>query len=161
MSVNPAPESFLLQTRDFSIFSCSPETVIDLQGQSIKTRPIGGTYQRSNRLEDQSVIERFLQDPKEVAEHNMLVDLERNDLSSLCKPGSVRLENFEVESYSHLHHLVSTISGTLKDEIELSDILRGILPGGSITGCPKVRTMEWIDRLEPCFRGPSPVVLEQ
>ena len=155
MRVNPAPESFLLQTRDFSIFSCSPETVIDLQGQSIKTRPIGGTYQRSNRLEDQSVIERFLQDPKEVAEHNMLVDLERNDLSSLCKPGSVRLENFrEVESYSHLHHLVSTISGTLKDEIELSDILRGILPGGSITGCPKVRTMEWIDRLEPCFRGP-------
>ena len=85
----------------------------------------------------------------------MLVDLERNDLSSVCKPGTVRLTRFrEVETYAHLHHLVSTIEGKLKDQIHLSEILSAMLPGGSITGCPKIRTMEWIDKLEPCFRGP-------
>ena len=152
---NPAPEAFLLQTPDFSIVSCSPEVVIEKHGKKISTRPIGGTYQRANPVHDGSVIERFLRDPKEVAEHNMLVDLERNDLSALCIAGSVRIERFqEVESYSHLHHLVSTISGNLREELSLQEILQGMLPGGSITGCPKARTMEWIDQLEPCFRGP-------
>ncbi len=152
---NPAPEAFLLQTPDFSIVSCSPEVVIEKHGKKISTRPIGGTYQRTNPEHDGSVIERFLSDPKEVAEHNMLVDLERNDLSALCIPGSVRIERFqEVESYSHLHHLVSTISGNLRKELRLQEILQAMLPGGSITGCPKARTMEWIDQLEPCFRGP-------
>ena len=152
---NPAPESFLLQTPDFSLLSCSPEVVIDKVGQRITTRPIGGTYERSTTKQDPSVIERFLSDPKEVSEHNMLVDLERNDLSALCIPGTVRIERFrEVETYAHLHHLVSTISGELRPELVLREILRAMLPGGSITGCPKIRTMEWIDRLEPCFRGP-------
>ena len=152
---NPAPEAFLLKTPEFSIVSCSPEVVIQKTGKEIVTRPIGGTYAREPNASDHSVIEQFLGDPKEVSEHNMLVDLERNDLSTLCVPGSVRLERFrEVETYSHLHHLVSTIRGELRSEINLSDILRGMLPGGSITGCPKTRTMEWIDRLEPCFRGP-------
>jgi len=152
---NPAPESFLLQTPDFSLLSCSPEVVIDKVGQRITTRPIGGTYERSTTKQDPSVIERFLSDPKEVSEHNMLVDLERNDLSALCIPGTVRIERFrEVETYAHLHHLVSTISGELRPELGLREILRAMLPGGSITGCPKIRTMEWIDRLEPCFRGP-------
>ncbi|MEC8779547.1 MAG: anthranilate synthase component I family protein [Verrucomicrobiota bacterium] len=152
---NPAPESFLLQTPDFSLVSCSPEVVIDKIGQRITTRPIGGTYERSTTKQDPSVIERFLSDPKEVSEHNMLVDLERNDLSALCIPGTVRIERFrEVETYAHLHHLVSTISGELRPELGLREILRAMLPGGSITGCPKIRTMEWIDRLEPCFRGP-------
>ena len=152
---NPAPESFLLQTPDFSLVSCSPEVVIDKVGQRITTRPIGGTYERSTTKQDPSVIDRFLSDPKEVSEHNMLVDLERNDLSALCMPGTVRIERFrEVETYAHLHHLVSTISGELRPELGLREILRAMLPGGSITGCPKIRTMEWIDRLEPCFRGP-------
>jgi para-aminobenzoate synthetase component 1 len=152
---NPAPEAFLLQTPDFSIVSCSPEVVIEKTGDEIITRPIGGTYARESSSSDRSVIERFLGDAKEVSEHNMLVDLERNDLSSLCLPGTVRLERFrEVETYSHLHHLVSTIRGKLRPGTGLSQILRGMLPGGSITGCPKARTMEWIDRLEPCFRGP-------
>ena len=152
---NPAPESFLLQTPDFSLVSCSPEVVIDKVGQRITTRPIGGTYERSTTKQDPSVIERFLSDPKEVSEHNMLVDLERNDLSALCIPGTVRIERFrEVETYAHLHHLVSTISGELRPELGLREILRAMLPGGSITGCPKISTMEWIDRLEPCFRGP-------
>lgn len=152
---NPAPEAFLLKTPEFSIVSCSPEVVIQKVGKIITTRPIGGTYRKDKNQFDRSLIERFLQDPKEVAEHNMLVDLERNDLSTICQPGSVQIQNFrEVESYSHLHHLVSTISGTLKGEISLHNIVQAMLPGGSITGCPKARTMEWIDRLEPCFRGP-------
>ena len=152
---NPAPESFLLQTSEFSLVSCSPEVVIEKTGNRILTRPIGGTYARNSSGSDQSVIEQFLNDSKEVSEHNMLVDLERNDLSSLCVPGTVHLERFrEVETYSHLHHLVSTIHGELKPGTNLSDILQGMLPGGSITGCPKMRTMEWIDKLEPCFRGP-------
>ena len=150
---NPAPEAFLLQTKDFSLVSCSPEVVIHRKEKHITTRPIGGTYGRNEN--DCSVIERFLQDPKEVAEHNMLVDLERNDLSSVCVPGSVQLTRFrEVETYAHLHHLVSTIEGTLKEDAGLNEILTAMLPGGSITGCPKIRTMEWIDKLEPCFRGP-------
>lgn len=152
---NPAPESFLLTTADFSIVSCSPEVVIDKQGEQIFTRPIGGTYERNSSHSESSVIERFLRDPKEVAEHNMLVDLERNDLSTLCRSGSVQLERFrEVETYAHLHHLVSTISGRLLPGISLREILRAMLPGGSITGCPKARTIHWIDQLEPCFRGP-------
>ena len=152
---NPAPEAFLLSTQNFSIVSCSPEVVIHKIEDNIITRPIGGTYRRNGKDGDQSLVERFLRDPKEVAEHNMLVDLERNDLSTLCQPGSVQIQNFrEVESYSHLHHLVSTISGRLKRNTSLQEIVRAMLPGGSITGCPKARTMEWIDRLEPCFRGP-------
>ncbi|MDG1138956.1 MAG: anthranilate synthase component I family protein [Opitutales bacterium] len=152
---NPAPEAFLLQTPDFAIISCSPEVVIEKKGSQITTRPIGGTYQRDHATQDGSVIECFLRDSKEVAEHNMLVDLERNDLSTICLPGTVQIDRFrEVESYSHLHHLVSTISGTLQPHKSLQDIIRAMLPGGSITGCPKIRTMEWIDRLEPCFRGP-------
>ncbi len=152
---NPAPESFLLTTADFSIVSCSPEVVIDKRDDHIFTRPIGGTYERKSSHSEKSVIERFLQDPKEVAEHNMLVDLERNDLATLCKTGSVQLERFrEVETYAHLHHLVSTISGRLRAGISLKEILQAMLPGGSITGCPKARTIHWIDQLEPCFRGP-------
>jgi anthranilate/para-aminobenzoate synthase component I len=129
--------------------------VIHKEAGRMITRPIGGTYRRHDPGTEHSLIERFLNDPKEVAEHNMLVDLERNDLSALCLPGSVQIQNFrEVESYAHLHHLVSTISGTLKKNISLKEIIRAMLPGGSITGCPKARTMEWIDQLEPCFRGP-------
>ena len=154
-TTNPAPEAFLLQTPDFSIVSSSPEVVIDKKESTLSTSPIGGTYKRENNKCDSSVIERFLSDPKEVAEHNMLVDLERNDLSTICRPGSVEIKNFrKVESYSHLHHLVSTISGEIKDQVSTRDIIKAMLPGGSITGCPKVRTMEWIDQLEPCFRGP-------
>lgn len=152
---NPAPESFMLQTSRFSLVSCSPEIVIKRKGNRITTRPIGGTYERNRNENDCSIIDRFLSDPKEVAEHNMLVDLERNDLSAICIPGSVRLTRFrEVETYAHLHHLVSTIEGVAKKGVKLKEILSAMLPGGSITGCPKIRTMEWIDLLEPCFRGP-------
>ncbi len=152
---NPSPEAFLLHLPDLTIISCSPEAVIDKRGDRIITRPIGGTYEREQNRGEREVVANFLSDPKEVAEHNMLVDLERNDLSTVCEPGSVRIARFrEVETYSHLYHLVSTIEGRLRPDVELRDILRGILPGGTITGCPKIRTMELIDSLEPCFRGP-------
>ena len=152
---NPSPEAFLVRLPEFAIVSCSPETVIEKQGDRILTRPIGGTYERETEANEREIISRFLADPKEVAEHNMLVDLERNDLSAVCEPGSVRIARFrEVETYAHLFHLVSTIEGRLRSGTNLSSILRAMLPGGTITGCPKVRTIELIDSLEPCFRGP-------
>lgn len=154
-AANPSPEAFLLRHTDFALASCSPEVVIDSRGDRIVTRPIGGTYERREGEERGSVVARFLSDPKEVAEHNMLVDLERNDLSAVCLPGTVRIARFrEVETYAHLHHFVSTIEGTLKPGAGLLQILRALLPGGTITGCPKVRTIELIDSLEPAFRGP-------
>ena len=154
-AANPSPEAFLVRQPDFAIVSCSPETVIDKTGDEIVTRPIGGTHERRSGIGDSEAIARFLGDPKEVAEHNMLVDLERNDLSAVCESGSVRIARFrEVETYAHLFHLVSTIEGRLRSDCDLAGILRSMLPGGTITGCPKIRTIEIIDSLEPCFRGP-------
>jgi para-aminobenzoate synthetase component 1 len=154
-AANPSPEAFLIRQPDFTIVSCSPETVIDKTGEKIVTRPIGGTHERRSGIGDREAIARFLGDPKEVTEHNMLVDLERNDLSAVCESGSVRIARFrEVETYAHLFHLVSTIEGRLRSDCDLAGILRSMLPGGTITGCPKIRTIEIIDSLEPCFRGP-------
>jgi para-aminobenzoate synthetase component 1 len=154
-ATNPAPESFAMVWDDFSLVSCSPETVIHKEGEKIVTKPIGGTIPRDDDLAEEEQIEKLLKDPKETAEHNMLIDLERNDLSNICQPGSVEIEKLrEVEHYAHLHHLVSTISGTLLPNISTSEILKAMLPGGTITGCPKHRTMEIIDQLEPSFRGP-------
>ena len=154
-AVNPSPESFLLDTGSFSIVSCSPETVLLKEGEHLTTRPIGGTYERQPETTGEENLASFLQDTKELREHNMLVDLERNDLSAVCLPGSVKIKRFrEVETYAHLHHLVSTIEGRLKPSVDLPAIFRAMLPGGTISGCPKFRAMELIDSLEPCFRGP-------
>ena len=154
-ATNPSPESFLLHTDQFAVVSCSPETVLLKKGERLMTRPIGGTYERHQRQAGEEAIDAFLGDVKELREHNMLVDLERNDLSTVCLPGSVKIQRFrEVETYSHLHHLVSTIEGRLRPDVDLPEILRAMLPGGTITGCPKFRAMELIDAFEPCFRGP-------
>jgi anthranilate/para-aminobenzoate synthase component I len=154
-ATNPSPESFLLQTDEFSIVSCSPESVLSKKGNHLVTRPIGGTYERRPEESSGETIDSFLGDSKELREHNMLVDLERNDLSIVCLPGSVKIQNFrKVETYAHLHHLVSTIEGRLRPGATLPEILRAMLPGGTITGCPKFRAMELIDSFEPCFRGP-------
>ncbi|MFP6900966.1 MAG: anthranilate synthase component I family protein [Opitutales bacterium] len=154
-AANPSPESFLLRADNFSIVSCSPETVLKKKGDRLVTRPIGGTYERRAGEPIGETIECFLGDVKELREHNMLVDLERNDLSTVCLPGSVNIQRFrEVETYAHLHHLVSTIEGRLRPDTGLPEILKAMLPGGTITGCPKFRAMELIDSLEPCFRGP-------
>ncbi|MBG29523.1 MAG: hypothetical protein CMI31_14260 [Opitutae bacterium] len=154
-ATNPSPESFLLDAGGFSIVSCSPETVLLKKGAQLITRPIGGTYERPEGNEEEGNLASFLKDTKELREHNMLIDLERNDLSAVCLPGSVKIKCFrEVETYAHLHHLVSTIEGRLKPGVELPEIFRAMLPGGTISGCPKFRAMELIDSLEPCFRGP-------
>ncbi len=151
MAANPAPEAFVLKWDDFSLVCCSPETVLIQEGHRPVTRPVGGTIPRD--VPDAQA--RLLTDAKETAEHNMLIDLERNDLSRICEPGSVRIEKLrEVETYAHLHHLVSTIAGDLIHGTKTREILAALLPGGTITGCPKHRTVELIDQLEPCFRGP-------
>ncbi len=151
-TANPAPEAFALVWDGFSLVSCSPETVIHKAGDHILTKPIGGTIPRST-IDPNG--QNLLADPKETAEHNMLVDLERNDLSNLCLPGTVRIDKLrDIEHYAHLHHLVSTISGQLRHGTTTRQILQSMLPGGTITGCPKHRTIQLIDELEPTFRGP-------
>lgn len=158
MQSNPAPEAFFLRWDDFALVSCSPETVIDLRGNTLATRPIGGTFPRdadSGTGNTEHLRNAFAADAKESAEHNMLIDLERNDLNSVCRSGSVHITHLrEVESYAHVHHLVTRIAGELNPQATQADILRALLPGGSITGCPKHRTIELIDQWEPSFRGP-------
>ena len=151
-AANPAPEAFALVWDDFSLVSCSPETVIHKTGDKILTKPIGGTVPKDH---SDPTGKHLLADPKETAEHNMLIDLERNDLSNLCLPGSVQIDKLrDIEHYAHLHHLVTTLSGQLRPGTTTLEILRSMLPGGTITGCPKHRTIQLIDQLEPTFRGP-------
>ncbi len=153
---NPASEAFLLAWDDWALVSCSPETVVDQKGLRILTKPIGGTFPRDRTKEEDAGAFAYLRsDPKENAEHNMLVDLERNDLNRICESGTVQIDELrKIETYAHVHHLVTQISGRLREGIGLSEILRSLLPGGSITGCPKHRTIELIDKFEPSFRGP-------
>ncbi|MBT6463132.1 MAG: anthranilate synthase component I family protein [Opitutae bacterium] len=152
---NPSPEAFVLNWGKFALISCSPETVIRKIENKILTRPIGGTFEKKNQSNSQQQINDFLSNEKETSEHNMLIDLERNDLSRICTPGSVKIDQLRVvEPYVHLYHLVSTISGRVKNNVSTPEILKAMLPGGTITGCPKHRTIELIDQLEPCFRGP-------
>lgn len=151
---NPSPEAFLLRKGDFALMSCSPETMIERRGNRIATRPIGGTWERRSGTSVEVQCAAFETNAKEVSEHNMLVDLERNDLSRICQAGTVQVARFrELEPYAHVLHWVSTIEGQLREGVDLPEIFRALLPGGSITGCPKWRTMEIIDRLEPNFRG--------
>ena len=151
-AANPAPEAFALVWDDFSLVSCSPETVIHKTGDKILTKPIGGTVPKDPANPKG---QHLLADPKETAEHNMLIDLERNDLSNICLPGTVQIDKLrDIEHYAHLHHLVTTLSGQLRPGLPTQEILRSMLPGGTITGCPKHRTIQLIDQLEPTFRGP-------
>ena len=137
----------------FSILSSSPERLVRVRGRRIDTRPIAGT--RARRGEgDAAAIAELTGSPKERAEHVMLIDLERNDLGRLCEAGSVRVDEFMVvESYAHVHHIVSNVSGTLRADVEPGDVIRALFPGGTITGCPKVRCMQLIGDLEGIGRG--------
>ena len=154
MEINPSPQAFLWRDHDYSLVSCSPESVIHLQNNIIRTRPIGGTWERHPESEEQVPKENFLKNEKENAEHRMLVDLERNDIGRLCEPGTVKIRQLaKLETYAHLYHLVSTIEGKLRNDVSGTNIFRAMLPGGSITGCPKYRTMQLIDKLEPCARS--------
>ena len=154
--INPSPFSGFLKFDDLVLVSSSPERLIKISDNKIESRPIAGTRPRSNIIEkDQALMAELLLNEKERAEHLMLVDLERNDLGRLCKPGSVKVTDFMfLEKYSHVTHIVSNISGCLLPNQEIFKILKAIFPGGTITGCPKIRCMEIINELEPVARGP-------
>ena len=146
--VNPSPYMYFLDFLDFQIAGASPEPLLTVQGRKASTRPIAGTRPIGADVEE------FLADEKERAEHVMLVDLGRNDLGRVCEFGTVNVDRFmAIESYSHVMHIVSNVSGTLRDEVGAMDALRSILPAGTLSGAPKVRAMEIIDELEPVKRG--------
>ncbi len=151
MQKNPAPFSALVQMDDWSIVSSSPERLIRLDPTGmLETRPIAGTHPRSDdAAEDAALRARLAAHPKERAEHVMLVDLERNDLGRVCQPGSVEVPALmDIASYRHVHHIESTVRGRVRPGTSVFDALRATFPGGTITGCPKVRTMQIIRELE-------------
>jgi anthranilate synthase component 1 len=155
MLKNPAPFSALLQMEDWAIVSSSPERLVRLDRDGmLETRPIAGTHPRSDdATEDAELRARLQAHPKERAEHVMLVDLERNDLGRVCEPGSVHVAALmDIASYRHVHHIESTVCGRLRRDMRVFDALRAVFPGGTITGCPKVRTMQIIQELEQAPR---------
>lgn len=154
--VNPSPFSALLEFENVSLVSSSPERLVRLQGRRVDTRPIAGTRPRGRNIsEDRRLAEELLTNTKERAEHLMLVDLERNDLGRVCRYGTVKADEFMVvERYSHVSHIVSNITGELREGVDGFDLIRAVFPGGTITGVPKIRCMEIIESLEPVRRGP-------
>lgn len=152
--INPSPFSSFLKMGKLTVASASPERLIKLDGRTCETRPIAGTKPRGNTPEAEASFKReLLMSPKERAEHIMLVDLERNDLGRVSEPRSVEVnELMTLEPYSHVVHIVSNISGRLKKECDRFDLIEAVFPGGTITGCPKIRSMEIIEELEPFKR---------
>ncbi len=152
---NPAPFAASVRFGGMTILSSSPERLLKVEGSEISTRPIAGTRPRSEDPEkDASVTAELMAHPKERAEHIMLIDLERNDVGRVCEAGSVRVDEYMVtESYAHVHHIVSNVRGRLRADVTAVDALRALFPGGTITGCPKVRCMQIIAELEGEGRG--------
>nr|WP_273846821.1 anthranilate synthase component I family protein [Halalkalibacter alkalisediminis] len=153
--LNPSPYMSYFHTPDFQFVSASPELLVKKNGEELSTRPIAGTRSRGkNDKEDQELADTLINNEKERAEHVMLVDLERNDLGRVSEYGSVEVDELMViEKYSHVMHIVSNVKGTLAEKNDLYDVIRATFPGGTITGAPKVRTMEIIEELEPVRRG--------
>jgi anthranilate synthase component 1 len=153
-AVNPSPYMYFLEFGDFQIAGASPEPLVKVSGDRVETRPIAGTYPRgANEDEDRRLAERLVNDPKERAEHVMLVDLGRNDLGRVCEYGTVTVDELMVvETYSHVLHIVSQVSGTLREGVGAMDVLRSALPAGTLSGAPKVRAMQIIDELEQVKR---------
>ena len=156
-AINPSPYMYFLDFEDFEIAGASPEALVTVTGRTVRQRPIAGTRPRADSVEQD--LERgreLLADPKERAEHVMLVDLGRNDLGRVCEYGSVRVDELmTVETYSHVMHIVSSVSGTLSPGVSPMDALRASLPAGTLSGAPKIRAMQIIDELEPV--GPRPL----
>ena len=153
---NPAPFAGFAALTEGAIVSSSPERLIQVRGQGIDTRPIAGTRPRmQSSQQDESIQDELIHHPKERAEHVMLIDLERNDLGRLCVPGTVKVDEMMViESYAHVHHIVSNVCGQLRPDVSPGEVIAAVFPGGTITGCPKVRCMEIIAELERTARGP-------
>src|SRR5215210_3276670 len=155
-TINPSPYMYYLDFGDFQLAGASPEPLIKVSGRRVETRPIAGTYPRGGSPEeDRRNADALLEDPKERAEHVMLVDLGRNDLGRVCEYGSVTVDELMVvETYSHVLHIVSQVSGMLREGVGAMDALRASLPAGTLSGAPKIRAMQIIDELEPVGRGP-------
>lgn len=151
---NPSPFAGLLQWDDWAIVSSSPERLVETRGARVQTRPIAGTRARVDGDDADARILELIGHPKERAEHVMLIDLERNDLGRICVPGSIEVDELMgIESYAHVHHIVSNVRGMLRAGTTPGGIIRAVFPGGTVTGCPKVRCMEIIAELEQCARG--------
>lgn len=152
---NPGPFNALVSLGDKAIVSSSPERLVSVVNGIIQTRPIAGTRPRSkDDQQDQALSSELLGHPKERAEHIMLIDLERNDLGRLCQPGSVEVNELMVlESYQHVHHIVSNVRGQCRSDVSPGAVIRAVFPGGTITGCPKIRCMEILAELEQVGRG--------
>ncbi len=154
--LNPSPYMYYLHFPDLEIVGSSPELLVRKEGTLVETRPIAGTRRRGKTdSEDVALAEELKADPKERAEHLMLVDLGRNDLGRVCEPGSVKVENFmSIERYSHVMHIVSTVLGRIAERFNAFDLLKACFPAGTLSGAPKVRAMQIIDELESFRRGP-------
>lgn len=154
--INPSPYMFYLRMGNLNLVGSSPEVMVRVENRRITVRPIAGTRRRGETPEeDQELTRELLSDPKERAEHVMLVDLGRNDVGRVAKFNTVRLDEvMTIEKYSHVMHIVSNVSGELRDDADALDALRACLPAGTLSGAPKVRAMEIIDELEPTKRGP-------
>ncbi len=153
--INPSPYLFYLDFRDIKLIGSSPEILVSVVDNKILTKPIAGTRPRGkDEEEDKKLQEDLLQDEKERAEHLMLVDLARNDVGKVAKTGSVKVDNFMyIEKYSHVMHIVSDVSGELREELHPLDVLKSVFPVGTVSGAPKVRAMQIIEELEPEKRG--------
>ena len=146
MKTNSAPESFMIRDKNYSIVSCSPETLIEKKGNKIKTKPIAGTLRKTYKTNMRNALSFFKNNIKETKEHNMIVDMERSDLSKICIPGTVKLSKTKyVEEYRHLYHYVTRIDGMIKKDISIKDIIVAMMPGGSVIGCPKISTMNLLN----------------
>ncbi|QSX75356.1 aminodeoxychorismate synthase component I [Lysobacter arenosi] len=151
---NPAPFAGVFAGADWAVVSASPERLVSVRGDVVETRPIAGTRPRFAGDDDAARIQELVGHPKERAEHVMLIDLERNDLGRVCAPGSVEVDELmTVESYAHVHHIVSNVRGRLRQDATPGQVIRAVFPGGTITGCPKVRCMQIIAELEGVGRG--------
>ncbi len=151
---NPSPFAALVQQPGWTIASSSPERLVEVRGHDVQTRPIAGTRARLPGDDEAARVRELVGHPKERAEHVMLIDLERNDLGRVCVPGSVVVDELMgVESYAHVHHIVSNVRGRLRDGVTPAEVIAAVFPGGTITGCPKVRCMEIIAELEGVPRG--------
>tara|TARA_Y100000589_G_scaffold105572_1_gene100055 strand:+ start:1301 stop:2785 length:1485 start_codon:yes stop_codon:yes gene_type:complete len=154
-SINPSPYMFHMKFSDFELIGASPEVLVKVEDREMEVRPIAGTRERGKtEFDDRQLAQDLLQDDKECAEHLMLVDLGRNDVGRVAEYGSVRIpEYMEIEKYSHVMHIVSQVKGTLREEYDAWDALYSAFPAGTTSGAPKIRAMEWINRLENCRRG--------
>ncbi|WP_440929975.1 chorismate-binding protein [Candidatus Pelagibacter sp.] len=146
---NLAPESFFIKDKDYSIISCSPENLIDRKGDFISTKPIAGTLKKNKKLNKLKALKYFRKNIKESKEHNMIVDMERNDLSRICVPGTVRIKKEKkIEEYKDLFHYVTLIAGRLRKNIKIIEIIKSMMPGGSVIGCPKISTLNLLNNQE-------------